>query len=429
MTLPTNSNRRLVYVAAAIVVGAVLVSAAIILPPATHQTKTAPPSTSTTVSQPSVSTNASSTTADATGLRLSLTISNDVIAEGDSISINITDFNTLPVSNSPQPISILRLGTSACPTSLPLGVGIFQGDFDAGNVSSAQPMDLYHPGVYSCGGVPSGGLIFSFAPSSDNMNVSSLQAITATHTVTANSTTSVQYFVSTPVYTEQAAANLQYSGYWTDVNGDIWGSNATLHSFGPGEYTIEAVDLWGHEMFAHFQVIPNPASSATTTTLTVAAPGQCPAGNVCASFSYNSDGQIRVDSVNATQQVCFNCGVVNGNGHSYVYIQVTFENTGSLPIYIPDGSAGVSTSPSSNSSVLQQVVSGQCAGTYSILKLDPGKSVTLSGPSCEEGFAYQVVNPGTVTLTLSFNWTTNSQASTNPTDFQEKTTILAQLTF
>ena len=428
MTLPTNSNRRLVYVAAAIIVGVVLVSAAIILPPATHQTKTAPPSTSTTVSQPSVLTNASSTTADATGLRLSLTISNGVIAEGDSISISITVFNTLPVSNSPQPTSNLRLGTSACPTSLPLGVGIFQGNFDAGNVSSAQPMGLYHPGAYSCPGIPSGGYSYTFEPESDNMSLSAGTS-TATHTLTDNGTTSVQYFVSTPVYKAQAAANLQYSGYWTDVNGDIFGENASFHSFGPGEYTIEAVDLWGNEVFAHFQVIPNPTSSATTTTLTVAAPGQCPAGNVCASFSYNSDGQVRVDSVSATQQVCFNCGVVNGNGHSYVYIQVTFENTGSLPIYIPDGSAGVSASPSSNSSVLQQVVSGQCAGTYSILELDPGKSATFSGPSCEEGFAYQVVNPGTVTLTLSFNWTTNSQASTNPTDFQEKTTILAQLTF
>ncbi len=427
MTLPTNSDRRLVYVAAAIIVGVVLVSAAIILPPAIHQTKTAPPSTSTTVSQPSVSTNASSTTADATGLRLSLAINNDVIAEGGSISINITDFNILPVSNSPQPISILRLGTSACPTSLPLGVGIFQGDFDAGNVSSAQPMDLYQPGVYSCPGIPSGGYSYTFEPESDNVNLS-VGTSTATHTVTDNGTTSVQYIVTNPTYVKDASATLQYSGYWTG-EATFTFSNATFHSFGAGEYTIEAVDLWGHEVFAHFQVVPNPASSATTTTITVAAPGQCPAGNTCASFSYNSDGQVKVDSVNATQQACFNCGVVNGNGHSYVYIQVTFENTGSLPIYIPDGSAVISTSPSSNSSVLQQVVSAQCAGTYSILELDPGKSATFSGPSCEDGFAYQMVNPGTVTLTLSFNWTTNSQASTNPTDFQEKTTILAQLTF
>jgi hypothetical protein len=163
-------------------------------------------------------------------------------------------------------------------------------------------------------------------------------------------------------------------------------------------------------------------SSITTITSTVI----CPSNTTCVSFTYSPTGQVKVDSVQATQFVCQNCGAVNGQ--SYVSFAVTFENTGNSPIYIPDGSTGVAISVPANS-ILQPVASELCLGTFSIAELNPGQNYTLYGPSCESGFDYHLVQAGSVSVTFSFNWTTNSKASTYPTDFSNSTTISAQFIF
>jgi len=116
------------------------------------------------------------------------------------------------------------------------------------------------------------------------------------------------------------------------------------------------------------------------------------------------------------------------NGQSYVSFAVTFDNAGTSPIYIPDGSSGVAISVPADS-ILQQVASPLCAGAFSIAKLNPGQSYTLYGPSCEAGYDYQLVQAGSADVSFSFDWTTNSKASTNPTDFSNSTTILAQFVF
>lgn len=178
--------------------------------------------------------------------------------------------------------------------------------------------------------------------------------------------------------------------------------------FTPGEYTVAVADEWGQAVILHVTVTG-------------------PSNTIYGSFTYTSTGPVQVDSVQATQFVCQNCGAVNGE--SYVTFAVAFDNIGNSPIYIPDGSGGVSTSVPANSSVIQEVASERCAGTYSFAKLNPGQNYTLYSPSCETGFDYQLVQAGSVNVTFSFNWTTNSKASTNPTDFPNSTTISANFTF
>ena len=195
------------------------------------------------------------TTDDPAGLQLRLNVSGDVIAQGDNVSIEISEFNTLPAWNDAPTTTFERMSTSPCP-GLPLGVGILQGDYSSANISSAQPLDLFYPGVYGCPGYSPSGASYVFAPESDNITSVS-QPQTATHTVTGNGTTSVQYIVTTPVNTQQAAASLEFSGYWTGSEAPP-SSNATFHTFDPGTYTVEGVDWWGHVMIAHFQVVPNP---------------------------------------------------------------------------------------------------------------------------------------------------------------------------
>ncbi len=157
-------------------------------------------------------------------------------------------------------------------------------------------------------------------------------------------------------------------------------------------------------------------SMATTAT--------CPSNAVCGSFTNAPTGQVRVESVQAMQQMVEQSGT-----KQVIVFAVTFRNVGDSPIYIPDGSVGVSTSIPSDSSVIRQVASPQCAGTYVIGRVDPGQNYTLYGPDCGAGFVYQLAQAGSVNVTFSFNWTTNSKASTNPTDFPNSTRISTQFAF
>lgn len=199
------------------------------------------------------------TTNDPAGLQLRLNVRGDVIVQGDNVSIEISEFNTLRAWNDAPTTSHQRLTVSSCP-GLPLGVGIFQGDYSSANISSAQPLDLFYPGVSGCPGYSPGGTSYVFAPQSDNItSVSPIQQpTTVTYTATGNGTTSVEYSVTTPVVrTMQVAASLEFSGYWTGSEVPL-PSNATFHTFEPGTYTVEGADWWGHAMFAHFRVVPNP---------------------------------------------------------------------------------------------------------------------------------------------------------------------------
>jgi hypothetical protein len=170
----------------------------------------------------------------------------------------------------------------------------------------------------------------------------------------------------------------------------------------------------------------NQGQSSTSSTTIVQSSAGCPSNATCGSITYASAGQVLVEYVQTTRFVCQGCGAVNGQ--SYVGFAVTFENAGNSPIYIPAGTTGVSTSVPPDS-ILQRVTTLICPGFFAIDKLDPGQNYTLYGPSCDDGYEYQLVQPGKVTVTFSFDWTTNSTASSYPTDFPNSTTISAQFVF
>ena len=195
--------------------------------------------------------------------------------------------------------------------------------------------------------------------------------------------------------------------------------------------TIKGTFVNGTQFSSAYEVNVLPTSStvqasSTSSPVIIQSTVACPSNTTCGSMTRASAGQVQVESVQATQFVCQNCGAVNGQ--SYVRFAVIFENAGNSPIYIPDGSVGVSISVPPDS-ILQKVASGLCAGTFAIAKLNPGQNYTLYGPDCFTGYDYQLVQAGSVNVTFSFNWTTNSKASTNPTDFTNSTTISAQFVF
>ena len=166
---------------------------------------------------------------------------------------------------------------------------------------------------------------------------------------------------------------------------------------------------------------PNPGGSTTVATGNASMP--CPTNTTCASFTYTANSPVKADSVQATEFVCNNCGAVNGQ--SYVSFQVDFENVGNSTIYVAAGSGGLSVSTLGNSSVLRPVTTQVCAGTFAIVSLNHGENYTMYAPGCDAGFEYQLAQAGSVTVTFSFDWTTNSTAST----FPNSTVITAQFNF
>lgn len=166
---------------------------------------------------------------------------------------------------------------------------------------------------------------------------------------------------------------------------------------------------------------------SSTNSTTVTWPGPCPLDTPCPVFVFTSNASVHIESVEATQQTCESCR--GANGEPYVDFAVTFENVGSSPIYIPDGSAGLASSIPPGSPVLQQVASERCAGTYQIVRLSHGQNYTMYAPSCGDGFEYQEGTAGSLIATFEFNSTTNAGASTNPTDFPNATVISAPFSF
>jgi hypothetical protein len=171
-------------------------------------------------------------------------------------------------------------------------------------------------------------------------------------------------------------------------------------------------------------------STTSTVTITSATPATsttaCSLSTTCASFTYGPTGQVQVLSVQATQQICQNCGAVNGQ--SYVYFQIVFENTGTSPIYVLGGFSycePISTTVPTNSSVLQAVVSQHAGCAGETVTIDPGQNYTVDAPNAADGVSYQLIQAGTVSVGFNFTWTTDQQATT----FSNSTTISASFNF
>ena len=195
------------------------------------------------------------------------------------------------------------------------------------------------------------------------------------------------------------------SGYWNTtmpVNTPESTFSPNFVPLPPGQYTLAALDAWGVAVYAHFQVALNAAS-----------PVNCPSHTICGSFTYSPTGQVQVDSVRATQQACQDCQLVNGE--LVLSFAVTFENTGSSPIYFLAGPTVLSTNVPGNATVFREVNTYVCAATVTLINLEPGQNYTLYGPSCGTGIIYQLDRAGSVNVGFSFNWGTTQGDYTNST--------------
>jgi len=145
---------------------------------------------------------------------------------------------------------------------------------------------------------------------------------------------------------------------------------------------------------------------------------------IIGSFSYSPMGQVKVDKVWATATPA-------SNGRANVTFLVTFENTGSSPVYVLGGFVGMlAFSVSGNSTIIQAVTSNQCTGGIYVVALNQTQHITYVAPDCSNGFNYQLVHPGNLAMVFNFGWTINPQTPQNRAPpFSNSTTIKANFIF
>jgi hypothetical protein len=147
----------------------------------------------------------------------------------------------------------------------------------------------------------------------------------------------------------------------------------------------------------------------------------------CGPFTYTQDGQVQVDYVQATESTFQN------GGPPQVTFYVTVENLGNTPISFP--SYALDSSIATNGSVLQKLSSGQGLTLTEGVTLSHGQNYTLFAPYSGDGYYYELLDPGSVNMNFSFNWTLTShiqpctQAPCATQPFPNSTKISAQFVF
>ena len=174
------------------------------------------------------------------GLQLLLSLNSTDFSQGQYVSVNITELNTLGQVNNltkegDWQVNSLALGP--CGTmNYPIGIAFFSGFYSASNISSATPLRLYAPGSYACPMILADITTYSFQPMSDVANVFGA------------STSSP--FISNMNVTSEITQN----GYWGSNNSSSVNSSS-FNSFAPGVYTVAGGDEWGQLVLLHFIVV------------------------------------------------------------------------------------------------------------------------------------------------------------------------------
>ena len=159
------------------------------------------------------------------GLQLQVSINASSLTSGKALQITLSEYNTLSTTNNvsaEKNWGVNGLTIGACPNinELPFGVAVFQGDYNAQNISQGTPLELF-------AAVPCALLIrlitgYDFLPNSSNAaimpggDLASPTPMSATET--ANGT-----------YTKGFQLTPWVPGVYTIVAGDEWGALEFLY--------------------------------------------------------------------------------------------------------------------------------------------------------------------------------------------------------
>jgi hypothetical protein len=260
MSLSTDRRRSLNLVAAAIVVGAILVSAAIVLPQATRSTLTINRTiTSTTTTTPIETTTVTEGSAEAmgvSGLDLLVTDNASTLQVGQRLNVQVSLFNGLP--------STLSIPTSTdwqfkgigftlwapCYYQVPAEAVVLLGNYSLANLPRANNVSF----VYGCMEYVDAQQA-TFQPMSSNATLSGTYYGGGTAGITLGPFDLSGNFTTTGYWnmTENAEqVNAPTLGVWTNP-----GQSPVATPFAPGVYTIAVCDQWGDVAILHVTVEGN----------------------------------------------------------------------------------------------------------------------------------------------------------------------------
>lgn len=210
----------------------------------TSSTFTSSSITSSTTSTTSTSTSTSSATSNSSstrgspqysasapsvqGLELKLSINATAILPGQTVQVNVSEFNSLETVNNVSSSShwLVRGALSSCPNtnSQPFGIAVYQGHYTAQNISQGSQLQIFP--ITACPQYIRLVTGYSFQPLSNEAIIEPGSGYTPmAATIGVNGSYG-------PSYTGSSAAN----------------------SFGQGVYTLVAADEWGALVFLYFQV-------------------------------------------------------------------------------------------------------------------------------------------------------------------------------
>lgn len=189
---------------------------------------------STMSSTSSASALSTSVSSPGNNLELSVVLNTSSIGHstGKGIATTVVETNRLTTPNNVSAAADWPMGNLAVGPcghlNYPVGISVVQGNYDAGNVSSAKALQIYQPVAIACPMVLAGITSFEFQPSSDNATIlGSCQPRGG------------------GCLSEIVSATVSASGFW---NGSMF------TSFACGRYTVVAGDEWGGIAILHFTV-------------------------------------------------------------------------------------------------------------------------------------------------------------------------------
>ena len=164
-------------------------------------------------------------------LAIHLDLNATTILAGQTISINISEYNDLPTSINVTSSGDWRLSGLAldpCGTLFyPFGIAVFQGHYSSDNISNAKSLNLF-PANFFCAKTIFSNEWFMFQPLSDYASTSQS---------------------SSPI---PIRSSISLNGTWTGANSKI---GLNFSNFSPGTYTVAVGDEWGHLIIANFQLV------------------------------------------------------------------------------------------------------------------------------------------------------------------------------
>jgi hypothetical protein len=299
------------------------------------------------------------------GLNLSISVEPIQSAQGVYVSIDasITNPSFFPILLQATNTSV-KVSSGPC-SQLPLGVGILQGNYGAGNFSQSSPMTIFYPGFFFCPALYNIDK-FSFASRSENVTAFSLQQIGNSNVV-----------ASQLIWTQAAEIRTHARGSWTvTLGGCSPVSNCiypgSFRSFSPGFYTALAQDEWGQVVLVHFKVtdtfaFPSCSSVQSNSTFIKHSIGILSPGPFSGSAYYidkSNNGSIFLPLTNDANSPVNLTGVEDPIGHGlYNYQGNDFPPEASLTWYAV------------NPGELSQYPFSAPAGACSLLHLDLSGSV------------------------------------------------------